>query len=583
MNGELQRLLNGRWGIENGVIIPSQKPPSNIWSDTVPIASYVTFQEVTGFSVSLDDVIRHVQQKPREHWLLFVAWLSVRLARNPAVISYQSGLVSSLLSSDLRHPVLNLMRQQNRVFFSQKTLLGITKLALAFAKSDPHSKLSFDVHHMTTTYLELSDHIDVGMSIQNSTNPLEEITKFFVQNISHGTGADFVEMFTRVWTILHSVPSDEDFIKKGYVHPTQLFNESAKVLFEETISVGFGLVARYLQQRKDALPSDMPFAVRDYFEPTKLPHSTVDKVIERMVLIEKDIVKMKREDVLEPHYFYDFSALSQKPLVDFGNGYIVPINYSLLQWRVSEGLFWDAFQAVSDKDKDQFYQEFGQYFQRWVEGLFLKAFPDMRPLGRRLWIEPKQNDQAPAVDLIVSYPGAYIFVEVTGSRFEYIQSEIHGSPKVIEKDLEKMLYGEVEQLHKAIDYFRNGGLNLDGQKWAGEAIYPVLITYGTVPNIEPVWTYLNDHISDRGWLQQPHTRPLVCVDASEAHLLPSFPLKGVSLVEVLDKKSSVNNKGLPWRNFVLREFPSFAGPPEILRQEWDALSEQIQITLFPSE
>ncbi len=103
-----------------------------------------------------------------------------------------------------------------------------------------------------------------------------------------------------------------------------------------------------------------------------------------------------------------------------------------------------------------------------------------------------------------------------------------------------------------------------GLTWQGEDIYPILVTYGSVPHLQVIWEILRDN----GWLAHPKVKSLILLDASDVAHMISFPLQGVSFSRC------------PGEEALALEYPSFDTTRAILTTEWENFNKIVLKTLF---
>lgn len=305
-----------------------------------------------------------------------------------------------------------------------------------------------------------------------------------------------------------------------------------------------------------------------------------------MVLDDNSIQRIQREDVTHPDYFYDFTAIRQRPLYRLNGDMLIPIYFPFFRWRVTEGIYWDIWWTAKNYkryglpvDEMQFANAFGPLFERYIQDRLVRALPNGSGLTQRLWREPKIRPDAPAADLVIAYPDAFLFVEVKAARLKYLESMVTGGDDAIEDDFRQMVYEPAKQLANAIQYFQNGHLAPLGLVWRGEQIYPLVVTYGPL-----LFSTLRDLLhQDEGYCQLgqlPSVMPLEILDPDEATRLASLAVNGLALNAVLRRRQEPIYADLPFRTYLMTAYGVAANPNAVLDTEWAAFASSVQRELF---
>jgi hypothetical protein len=176
--------------------------------------------------------------------------------------------------------------------------------------------------------------------------------------------------------------------------------------------------------------------------------------------------------------------------------------------------------------------------------------------------------------LLLDYGGSLVVLEIKSARYHYINSILRGNIEFIKhEDLEKLLFEPADQLSSAIDALVAGELTIDGRTYDGQAIYPVLVTYDSLPTLGPVWDGLLDQLQVRDILTQKQVCNLTPVDSGEAALLANLAHQGRSIQELLSERL-VEHPHQPILNVARMEFPDEVGSNEILQEDISRLTTE---------
>lgn len=568
--------------LDTGLIVPDtrnwREPKSNY------VIAHMTWHLLFGQKLDISEIVELVRSVPREYWLLFTSAIGACFERR----SYGDFDAQRIAASWFCNPrLLNRIHQfldaKRFILFAPRPVLGVVKLALAFADDTATELNSYQISNVIMqVYLSVGDYIDrdVPQDVTESgdANPIQIATKLIVQNIPYGSGSDLFELLTRTWGVYCEAPEHVDFEALRLQNPALHYEGKYGLTVQEFLSIAFGFMTHYYLLSIETLNrnlSSLKLPVSDLFTKLQISIDKVGSFCASLSIDDRDIEKIKDQDCASLDYFSDYQALSQHPIYRCSDGSYLAYYLPHFRWRVTEGVYWDHLFAIPKRDRDQFFHTFGHLYQKYIETLLEKAYPTTS-LTRRLWCEPKPHPSSPAADMIIRYHEALIFIEVTASKFQFMRSEIQGDSHAIQEDLHKIVYDEADQLNDAINYFFGGGLESLDLTWQVEDIYPILVTYGSVPHLQVIW----DTLRDNGWLVHPKVKPLILLDASDVANMISFPLQGVSLVDVLGKKLQPQYMLMDFRTFVVEEYPSFDTTRAILTTEWENFNKTALKTLF---
>lgn len=582
--------MQGMWKRRGNLWAPFYQAASSIAPVSDVFAAYITYSELYGAPISLDDVVARVKCVPKRQWLAFTGLTSMVIdgvgTKPTGGRDGQKQLASVLLKGEVRNSILQRMEHNGWVWAAPRPLVGLAKLSLTYAPEESASNVADPFEFMVLTLLALNDHLDTDLDLSDADGRWSTITRFAVRNLPYMT-TQWAETMVRIWNIFELIPRQEpDVVRPEYPDLGALFFQETGVPLNAFMAIVFGILSSYTQIDWASREATARWLIDpEWFNGTAIPRQSVEKLLERITLRDQDVRKLTSEDYRDPDYFYRYSGLTERPFMMFQpspNLRVGPAYFPFFRWRVTEAIYWECFtRAQSTGQLEAFFQAIGAYFQRYVERLFQRAVPSGHGLEQRLWCEPKFNPGDPAVDIIVRYPEAYVFVEVTGSQFQYVESQLNGTEESITTDLQKILYDEVEQLDKAIHYFLNGHLKLNGARWNGERIYPLLISYGSLPTFEPIWSTIEQDIASRGLLIDDHIAPLTAIDPAEVPLLTNLAKRGIRMDRILAEKTAAY-RGTSFRNFVIAQHPDYVNPSEVWRPEFEDLKQHVQAVLFPN-
>lgn len=339
--------------------------------------------------------------------------------------------------------------------------------------------------------------------------------------------------------------------------PRELLEEAlGGVSFENFFALGMYLWA-YAKSR-DPLKGDRLMTL-----PPELPG----------VVIEPDIVEEFFERVVaSPEWFarefegrksaYDFLPFEKRPVLRLADELLVVDETYLLEKFTSTGLFWTVHDNERDNHTDRDRKRWNQAHGEMVENLVTERLFETAPAasdrsgGRSYYSEDEMKAAYPkkrVADAAVDYGEYLLLVEVTGGQL-VVDTRITGDPEKFEKDTQKLVLEEAEQLHSACQ-----SLLADQQKLTGYAppanrtIMPIIVVGGGYPADALSRGYVEDVLQEKGWLQDPAIGSLCILDLMEVEMLESLHEQGKNPGWLLSRWKRSGLKDVAFKNFVVTE------------------------------
>lgn len=587
-----QQLINEiEWKRHGTLYVPkswhgsTMKPVVN---PVLPIRAAPGYSDIFGSALSFDEIVDRIRQVPRQNWLRFVALTTLICDRDGYTDSTTNQrFVRTFVHEGYSATLVALIHNEDYVLLSPQSLASLAKLAVGYApesvKQTPDELLEF----IFRTYLAVHDYVQSIVVPDANADPRSALLRFLVQNSEFATHPPILERFVRSWSLLCEQPGANTSTSS----PENLFMTGTGVPLVHFLAIAFGTIAHNYGVDVDSPESVLNHALIDQqslFRLSSMGDKDVEHFFGHLVMPDREIVRIRREDPSQPMYFYDFSAFRQTPLYRLSNNHLMPIVYPFFRWRVTDGLYWDVWftaqnhREYGDAVKERFTREFGCYFEAYISQLFVEAIESAPGPSQSIWREPGKEAGLRNVDLVIAYPDAYVFIEIKAARLKYMESMVRGNMAEIEDDLRQMVYEPLCQLGDAIEHFKTGDLAQFGLVWRGETIFPVVITYG-----ELVYSAILELVRESECYRRVATNgnhmPPIILDAEEGIRMASLVKNGNSIVDLLNSKFQPANRSLSFQNFALQMFGDASEPKHILDEKWERLSEIIRDTLFRSD
>jgi hypothetical protein len=582
---DLKRFIDSvPWMNEGPLFVPPQGEPGRpvvmgyVWSQ-------VGWSELGEEEGQIGEVIDAIRQLPKSFWVMTVTAITTGMAK-VGVEEAQAGFLEAFTPTPTGRRFRALIEsappdEKNRTIFSPKYLAGLAKLALAHAPDDEPG-VTWEpgvgaAEHFLRTYLKLCDVVEAAAHWDDDADPVRNILRFWVQEGDYGEGGGFGEPVARLDLLLRRIPEELGVSPS----PSNHFEAVAGMPLGRFMAMAVAVLAYTgAMDMEDPLSigRHAQFNPEDLVRLTRASEEEVRWIFDKLSLTEGDFTSFREADPTAATYYTDYSALRLRPLwrLERPEGVrYVPVVVPFLMWRVTDGLYWDVVDAVrahaGEKAARQFMSDFGRYLEEYVGRLFERALPSSPLLGRRFHTQVRTSDNEPELDLLIPYGNAFVVGEEKSARFHYLNSVVQGDLDYIEgKDLEKVLYGPAAQLSAAVDHLRSGRVEVDGRAYDGEAVYPLLVTYGALPTMWPVWPRLLEELERRGLFEGDNVRRLSALQLGEVEILAALAMKGHAVRDVLDRYTTGDYADASFRNFARATYGDGADVNDLLKPEYEA-------------
>jgi hypothetical protein len=237
-------------------------------------------------------------------------------------------------------------------------------------------------------------------------------------------------------------------------------------------------------------------------------------------------------------------------------GVAVCANLRFLKEKITSGIYWRIFDALSKAERDRLSRFTGELYQEYVTRIIRRMVPEASGgLSRRFFYEfeygPK-NRRVRTSDVILIYGRSAIFLEVTASRLQMLRTAVLGQIDAFWDDIDKVILASSRQLARVIGDFEAGRLRIPGTAPTMiDRIYPVAITIQPFPQMPLVWALIDEKIKQEGIrLSGPKMQPLQLLDGEDIELLEALVESGESVVNVIEAKSKSTFRGQGLKNFL---------------------------------
>ena len=102
-------------------------------------------------------------------------------------------------------------------------------------------------------------------------------------------------------------------------------------------------------------------------------------------------------------------------------------------------------------------------------------------------------------------------------------------------------------------------------------MFPVLVTYGSLPTMWPVWPRLLEAIEERGLLRGPNVRRLSALDIGEVEVLAALVARGHTARDVIQGYVEGEHQEVSFRNYAYAEYGEDTNVRRFLKEELDEM------------
>ena len=580
------------WADTNGLSLPAKAPEPTHLVMTY-LWAQIGWSELGDGEGTVAEVLDQIHRLPKPFWVYPVAAIMTAIA-NHGVTEGQAEMVEAYSVTPTGRRVKAFLDaaaadEKNRALFSPKPLMGLAKLALAHSPDEGDALVDDPNEVFLQTYLKLCDVVeaaatDAKETAQTDDDAVRNILRFWVQEGEYGAAGGYGEPIVRLYHLLSRIPEAQ----QASPTPAEVLEASTGISLERFLTLASAVLAFTAAMDTgdpESIGRHVQFDPEDLVRLTDASREEIQFVFDKLALTEEDVANFQSGDPSEALYYSDYSAFRLRPLwrveTPLGVRY-VPVSVPFLTWRVSDGLYWDVADAMrseagggsaGQKAVGQFMTDFGEYLEVYVESLFSKALPPSLILAPRFYTGVRTSPNDPELDLVLPYGDAFVVVEQKAARFHYLKSVIPGDLDHIEgHDLEKkMLFGPVAQLDEAIRHLQSGAVDFDGRRYEGEAVFPVLVTYGSLPTMWPVWPRLLEAIEERGLLRGPNVRRLSALDIGEVEVLAALVARGHTARDVIQGYVEGEHQEVSFRNYAYAEYGEDTNVRRFLKEELDEM------------
>jgi hypothetical protein len=534
-----------KWIRSGGIYLPEsvlRQPKRSVY---LPVAEAITAEEVLGYKGDENKAIELCQSIYWKDCVLFISRIGALLEKHGSEnIELQIKLSEQIFNGDTRDRVIELLKSSSRLaersLFNNWQLLMVAKISLLFGNEDSNYKLEgkSGLGKLGDCFLVVNDLIGLGFgseSYENDTHTNEAL----IRNGSFFAREEAGNLLPRYYELFLELLKRDDMKKlPQYIDIEAAFRNATSFDIELFLAVGFGIYSFYAPAQ-DLNADKFVLNSSTFFKKTLVSDEVANKLLE-YISISRDQFKEQYsakygKDNLGN--YFDFTFFRQNPLISMGDGIYIPVDTRFLIERITSGIYWDIFDSLSGAEKDKFASYFGILFQKYLEELFCRAYPESKTTAKRVFYDVMYNGERSS-DVMIFYEEQAVFIEIVVGRLRMEQTTITGDFDAFKEDIQTKIVDAAKQIDRVIKDFIIGKLSLPDSSPANiKRYFPVVITVSPLPVFLRTYDEVRSMVSDAGYLTSPNIAELEITNAGEMEMVESLLEAGHTLVRILERKT----------------------------------------------
>ena len=247
------------------------------------------------------------------------------------------------------------------------------------------------------------------------------------------------------------------------------------------------------------------------------------------------------------HIAWELRPFMQRPFLRLASGGLVLLSPRVLAGWVTDGFHYrllDAAQARNSSKQRKTSRAYTAFAGDLLERYCLALADDAFRASEGGTVYPEQpygkKGEAKTSDIAIHIGTDLVLIEITASRLR-ADTLIARDPRGVREDLNRLVVAKARQLDGCINALAKGTAQIPAADpqipWeAVERVWPVITAAGEVIQNEYVWEWIRRETT--GLFSNPKVQPLVLLDLEDFEVLMGLAEHGLSLVELLRRKTA---------------------------------------------
>ncbi|MFC2033932.1 hypothetical protein ACFLTT_00820 [Chloroflexota bacterium] len=571
------------------------------------IRSFVTYSEVYGTEISIDEIIDLIKSLPVNYWVNMASKSRIFLEYYENKPEYQDILFKYLFPS-------NLVGIREGFFFHRTQFLVLFRLALFYAAESSNKLpkeneckeitarcllgINSHLYHLPDTHFQNTSEIKDIQDFLNRLNffqhsQLTEDEISFVMKLVqiqfHHSWENINNLMGRLKDMIIDIPNDNNFSPSG--GNKELLSETFQKNFgfsaKDFISLSFGINAMYRKPEQIFKASHhFPVSKKNIFKNSDIDKSSINNYFNLVSQSRSRFISTEKN----PSTINEFSSFMLKPLVSpEDNDIFYPTSLLYLQRLLDSGLIWEATTGEFSQELRIYW---GEVFEAYCSKLFerLEINSTVKPKYVPEVMYKVKGNCKRSCDAILIYGDTAVVFEVKIKNLNLIETILKGDFDSFNKDIEDLLIGTessekaAKQINRTIEDIVNRELVLpDITPDSIKYFYPVVITLQSWPLASVTYDYVRKIVRAQNILNRNYCADLEIWSCQELeymeNLLTAKSRKPYSLPSIIKQKLSSAYSNLPLEMFIENIYTSGLTNSDYLKTKKEEMFEILKSTL----
>jgi len=507
------------------------------------IASYITYEEIYGSSISLNEIIDLVRLLPLKYWCLTTSTSVLLLEYHEFEEEFQGVIFNRLFPKKLLKKQIR-TDGGKRVFFHRMQLLALLRLALLYADTEKTKSAEDDEARKDITArcllgisslihakqaAEYGPDFDINLFMKKLTfnfrmqltRPEQVYLMSFLTAYYHGMHENLNHLVGRYKDMLLDIPNETGFNPEGVSKDifTNALIESTGLTVEEYAALVFGILVYYFPE-SNLLKSfkNFPIDRKTYFSKTSLrDKGFIASLFDTLSLLVSGFRQANIQEGDKQEAMLDFRTFMLKPLIsleDSSNLYPCSIRYLQRLLSLENALYWIA---AGNEHSDDLRNYLGQLFEFYCIKICerIQSNASIKP---KFFPETEYgpvHNRRKTCDAILIYGNVAVLMEFKVKTLKLERTIIDCDFNSLIEDI-NMAFIEsndkdkaAKQIDETIKALRNGNLHLSGiDTRTITNYYPIIVTFQNWPLGPFVYDLIRRMVNMSGLLRQSYCAPV---------------------------------------------------------------------------
>jgi hypothetical protein len=421
-----------------------------------------------------------------------------------------------------------------RVLFFPQQLTHLARLAILHADDRPAD--DFDGGKLIPTYLRclfgVTDLFDKDL-VQTRVGLIEFVLRqagtYHTPDLLYVSGR-YYELLMKLWPTV--IREQREFAVE------EAFHRYTGMSLADYVTLGFGTFAHFMNFGTGETPeADFVLTPPSWLQNTQITEDRWRPFFDEVASTVGDLrAALRAEDLKYGPTTHRSVTFDRTPLVVFKPGVYIPVSFSSLVRKVTEGPYWILRTRAQEEGlRDEvFTGPFGRVFERFVQDSVVRIGRDAG--SREGTVIPEfeyGTKRAPkrTSDVLIAYPEDVVLMEVVGGRMR-ASTVTRGNISGFNQDFDQLIKKKAKQLDRCIKDLRSGVLPIEGfTVRESTKLWPVLVTPEDFPLLPPTADEIERRLKRIGYLKGAGR--LSVIDADDLAAIEALVARGFTVLELI--------------------------------------------------